>query len=294
MIEIDDYEPKKAPEDGEAQSVLDFIVPVEERVDLGVDIAELKKVLHHEFEYEEKWDQIDLSKIQIDLHDQALLITESREEYIKKRKALASTLRAFNSDVLVDTCPFDLETIQSRIKEIIDAFKKDFDFLAGVCKSSETAYLSLYKLLRDAPNPSIILHTTRDTIEHTIQSMQRADKHITKLSKSLEEKELECEQNKLIDQDEMLLTDEAFQTKLQASLLDMKSTYEQEITHREHVLRDALERSKFEAQEKMERLLSLKETELEDVQERLMRLEQECSTSERDSLAMQVERYVIE
>jgi homeobox protein cut-like len=287
MIDIDDYEPNESGDNGEAQSVLDLIAPVNDKVDLSESIAELKKFISQEREHSDSWSEINLAELQVGLHDHALAISESREEYIKKRKLLATSLRTFTADVLTESCSLDLSTIQNRTKEIIEFFKADFDFLAGICKSSESAYLSLYKLLRDAPDPCIIFDSAETVIDRCIQSMSKSEKYIAKLSKSLEEKEAECAQNKLMNQDEMLLTDEAYQTKLKASLVEVKSTYEQELTNRENLLRDSLERSKFTTQQRYEELLSRKEVEVEGLRESLQRLEQQMASAV-DDKALQV------
>lgn len=279
MIDIDDYEPKESVENGEAQSVLDFIVPVTDKEDLNEEITELKKLLIQQSKYRESWNDINLAELQVGLHDQALAISESREEYIKKRKVLAGSLRRFSTDVLSESCSLDIGTIQNRVKDIIELFKADFDFLAGICKSSESAYLSIYKLLRDAPDPSIILNLSEATVDRTVQSMIKADKYVGKLTKALEEKEAECARNRLMNQDDMILTDEAFQTKLKANLLEVKSSYEQELTNRENLLRDSLERSKFAMQQRYEGLLSRKDSEVEALRESLNRLEQQAASA---------------
>lgn len=291
MISIDDYEPSIASdENGEPQSVLDLIAPISDEVDFTLQISQLEQQLRLEGACCSGWVDIKLAELQVDMHDQALSISDSREEYIKRRKTLASNLRAFTSEVLNESCTLELGIIQERTKNIIELFKKDFDFLAGICKNTETSYLSLYKLLRDAPDPHTVFEASFATIEQSIQTMHKAEKQIARLTKALEEKEVECAENRLANQDDMLLTDGKYQAKLEASLVEVRARFAQELVNRERNLRDGLERSKFEAQERFEGLLARKEAELEDLQERLRRAEQQVASAT-DEKTLQVSRH---
>lgn len=118
-----------------------------------------------------KWNEVDMKNLIIILEEQAIKITELREEYVSKRKLLATSVRTFTNTHIATTnststsasaSESSIETIEKMrkdSKELIDEFKSNFDNLANTSKFAEASFLSIYKLLHDVTGMTIKLKT---------------------------------------------------------------------------------------------------------------------------------------
>lgn len=95
------------------------------------------------------WEQINLVELQKTLDEQGLKIINNQKESLSSRKQLAEQTRDFkklpNEEKLV------------KFKSLLKAYQNEIDNITKRSKVSETAFLNVYKLLLEAPDPSILL-----------------------------------------------------------------------------------------------------------------------------------------
>ena len=118
--------------------------------DFSKDVSDIYLTLYNIKEANTKWKEVALSELGTAWDEQALKITELKEEYVKRRKTLATSIRGFTSKYIDNNTDNDMK---NDTKEIIELFKSNFDYLATSAKFSEAAFLSTYKLMREVQDP---------------------------------------------------------------------------------------------------------------------------------------------
>lgn len=108
------------------------------------------------------WKEINLSETQKQLDKTALDLVESQKENLVGRKKLAEQTREFKK------LPDEPEKFNA-IKTLLKAYQTEIDSLTRRSKSSETAFLHVYKLLADAPDPYPLLDAA---VDQTIKAAQ--------------------------------------------------------------------------------------------------------------------------
>ncbi|ORY33495.1 putative Golgi vesicle transport-related protein [Naematelia encephala] len=101
------------------------------------------------------WKEINLSDLQKSLDSTALELVENQKENMVGRKKLAEQTREFKKQ------PDDAEKFNA-IKVLLKAYQGEIDSLTRRSKMSETAFLNVYKLLSDAPDPYPLLDAAVD------------------------------------------------------------------------------------------------------------------------------------
>jgi len=95
------------------------------------------------------WEQINLVELQKTLDEQGLKIINNQKESLASRKQLAEQTRDFkrlsNDEKLI------------KFKTLLKAYQNEIDNITKRSKVSETAFLNVYKLLLEAPDPSALL-----------------------------------------------------------------------------------------------------------------------------------------
>ncbi|KAG5357826.1 Protein CASP [Yarrowia sp. B02] len=104
----------------------------------------------------QKWTEIDLLGLQKQLDKEGETIVEAQTDSVATRKELASKTRDFkkleNDDKL------------EGIKTLLKAYQGEVDRLTQRARSSETAFLNVYKLLAEAPDPRPLLEASSDAV----------------------------------------------------------------------------------------------------------------------------------
>ena len=109
------------------------------------------------------WEELDLGSLRTTLDGQAEALAELIDERLASKKALAQLAKAFKRDfVATSTAAADAAeaaadaadgSIAPRYDELIKAFKAEVDAATARAKSSEAAFLSLYRLVREDKRP---------------------------------------------------------------------------------------------------------------------------------------------
>ncbi|KAG5355236.1 Protein CASP [Yarrowia sp. E02] len=104
----------------------------------------------------QKWTEIDLLGLQKQLDKEGETIVEAQTDSVASRKELASKTRDFkkleNDDKL------------EGIKTLLKAYQGEIDRLTQRARNSETAFLNVYKLLAEAPDPRPLLEASSDAV----------------------------------------------------------------------------------------------------------------------------------
>ncbi|KAH8554201.1 CASP C terminal-domain-containing protein [Umbelopsis sp. PMI_123] len=100
------------------------------------------------------WKNANLGSLQNELDQQGLEIVEKQKDGLISRKKLAEQTRDFKKTS-------DEEKLQ-QIKGLLKAYQTEIDSLTKRTKYSENSFLSIYKLLADAPDPTPFLEAAVD------------------------------------------------------------------------------------------------------------------------------------
>ncbi|KAH9058837.1 CASP C terminal-domain-containing protein [Lactarius vividus] len=100
------------------------------------------------------WKDINLTELQKTLDSQGLEIVENQKESVVGRKALADRTKDFKK--IPD------EEKANAFKGLLKSYQTEIDSLTKRSKSAESAFLSLYKVLAEAPDPYPLLEVAVD------------------------------------------------------------------------------------------------------------------------------------
>ncbi|KAG5179922.1 CASP C terminal-domain-containing protein [Tribonema minus] len=98
------------------------------------------------------WEEVSLDNLRHALDEQALQVAGNQESSLEGRKALAAQARAFKA--LLNDCGD--AALKDGGGELVRAFKSEVDALTKRARHGEAAFLALYKLLREAPDPLLM------------------------------------------------------------------------------------------------------------------------------------------
>ncbi|TPX60032.1 hypothetical protein PhCBS80983_g02043 [Powellomyces hirtus] len=107
------------------------------------------------------WQEINLPVLQVSLDAQGLEIVENQKEGLLSRKRLAETTKEFRK------VP-DEEKLKE-FKTLLKAYQSEIDAITRRSKTAETAFLNLYKVFAEAPDPASLFETIA---EHSRQVSQ--------------------------------------------------------------------------------------------------------------------------
>ncbi|CEG76159.1 hypothetical protein RMATCC62417_11093 [Rhizopus microsporus] len=131
------------------------------------------------------WKKIQLSNLQKELDQQGLTIVENQKDGLVSRKRLAEQTREFKK------IP-DEEKLQ-KIKPLLKAYQAEIDNITKRTKFSESSFLSIYKLLADAPDPAPLFEAAID------QSAKIVDNSVLQNENSLLKEQLDKANKQLAD-----------------------------------------------------------------------------------------------
>lgn len=102
------------------------------------------------------WETINLSSLQPLLDQQGLQIVENQQLGIQSRKGLAEKTKEF--------IKIPEENKLNQIKSLIKSYQNEIDSITQRCKMSEQAFIDLYKLLADVPDPVTTLSAAKSEL----------------------------------------------------------------------------------------------------------------------------------
>ncbi|CAO3638102.1 unnamed protein product [Mucor fragilis] len=108
------------------------------------------------------WKGIQLSNLQKELDQQGLAIVEKQKDGLVSRKKLAEQTREFKK------IP-DEEKLQ-KFKPLLKGYQAEIDNITKRTKYAENAFLTVYKLLADAPDPAPLFELAVDQSAKMVDS----------------------------------------------------------------------------------------------------------------------------
>jgi len=136
---------------GALELLLQNVGPKFSMIDLTKDMGDLYLSIYSLKELSTKYDELSLGSLTAEMDGVALKLTELKEGYVNRRKVLTQEVKKFTVEYLGD----DQEETEfaSACKDIVALFKKEFDGLSNLSKFTETAFINIYKSIRDMPDP---------------------------------------------------------------------------------------------------------------------------------------------
>ncbi|KAJ3114526.1 hypothetical protein HDU96_001988 [Phlyctochytrium bullatum] len=115
---------------------------------------------------------IDLPKLQKDLDAQGLEIVENQKEGLQSRKKLAEQTKDFKK------LPEDEK--MKEFKVLLKAYQTEIDHVTKRSKLAETCFLTLYRLLAEAPDPTPLIAAVAEHAKHSHQlaAIQQENKRL--------------------------------------------------------------------------------------------------------------------
>ncbi|EGG07301.1 uncharacterized protein MELLADRAFT_43151 [Melampsora larici-populina 98AG31] len=169
------------------------------------------------------WRDINLTTLQKTLDASGLEIVENQKDSLMGRKKLAEQTREFKK--------ISDEEKVGAFKGLLKAYQSEIDALTKRSKTSESAFLNIYKLLAEAPDPYPILdaavdQTVRATEAKLLESeLARAKQEISSLKTQLAESEkVDKELQKQVEKTERL------ESKMEEMVKTQVSSKEAELT----------------------------------------------------------------
>ena len=109
------------------------------RRDFSVVAGELHMAVHVMHSSLGRWNEVGLAALVSAWEEQAIRITEFREESVRRKKALGTVLRLFGTQHLSGAA-LDAELVRADGRAMIEAFKADYDYLSSSLKFAEAKF----------------------------------------------------------------------------------------------------------------------------------------------------------
>ncbi|GAA6034575.1 hypothetical protein JCM8097_005404 [Rhodosporidiobolus ruineniae] len=176
------------------------------------------------------WKEIALHELQRTLDAQGLEIVENQKENMVGRKKLAEQTREFKKVPDDEKGP--------AFKTLLKGYQAEIDNLTRRSKTAENAFLSVYKLLAEAPDPYPLLDAAVDQTARASEAkilegeLARSKDEVAQLKQQLAESaSLEKEKRKLQERVEKLegRMEDMIQEKVSAKEAELHATYDERL-----------------------------------------------------------------
>ncbi|KAI6045966.1 CASP C terminal-domain-containing protein [Pisolithus marmoratus] len=200
------------------------------------------------------WKSINLHELQKTLDAQGVEIVENQKENVLSRKGLAERTKEFKK------IPDD-EKLNS-FKGLLKAYQQEIDGLTRRSKVAESAFLNIYKVLAEAPDPYPLLETV---VDQAIASTENASLNAEVASLKSELSRLRSESSDLRRENSTL---ESTKRKLEVLETKMDDLINEKVSQKENELNatyDERMRNYEEREQDLVRQVSLHKTQLRDL-----------------------------
>ncbi|GAA6058937.1 hypothetical protein JCM10212_002889 [Sporobolomyces blumeae] len=238
------------------------------------------------------WKEVNLHELQRTLDSQGLEIVENQKENVVGRKKLAEQTREFKKVPDQDKAP--------AFKTLLKAYQSEIDNLTRRSKVAESAFLSVYKLLAEAPDPYPLLdaavdQTARASEAKLLESeIARQKEEIAHLRQQVAEGQaVEREKKKLSDKVDKLETkmEDMIQDKVGAKEAELHAAYDERLRNYEEREKD-LQRQVTVARSQLRELRTTADTSQARLLDNSQRQDQEtiARLAEADLITQDLER----
>ncbi|GAA5962007.1 hypothetical protein JCM21900_002796 [Sporobolomyces salmonicolor] len=238
------------------------------------------------------WKEVNLHELQRTLDAQGLEIVENQKENLVGRKKLAEQTRDFKKVPDEEKGPV--------FKTLLKAYQTEIDNLTRRGKVAESAFLSVYKLLAEAPDPYPLLdaavdQTAKASEARVLESeLARQKDEIASLKQQLvESQSIEKERKKLADKVEKLegKMEDMIQEKVSAKEAELHATYDERLRNYDEREKD-LQRQVTVARSQLRELRTTADTSQARLLDNSQRQDQEtiARLAEADLITQDLER----
>ncbi|KAG9127497.1 hypothetical protein FRC07_013035 [Ceratobasidium sp. 392] len=193
------------------------------------------------------WKEVGLSELQKKLDTQGLELVENQKESVVGRKGLADKTKEFKK--------LPEEEKPEAFKGLLKAYQNEIDFLTKRCKASDNAFLGVYKLLAEAPDPYPLLNSVVDMM---VKVSEAQDKEIELQALKGENAELRRQVAELGDAKKKADTleekmDSVIQARVSQKENELNATYDEKMRNYE------------DREQDLQRQLTLTKSQLQDL-----------------------------
>ena len=256
--------------------------PKFEPLDLSKEIDAIHLTVYNLTESLGTWRRINFGALLLAWDEQALKISDNKNDSNAGRKVLATKVKAFTTAHLGVGAGAG-EAWRAECEELIALFKAHVDALAGNSRFAEAAFLSTYKLMTSAEDPSMIIGKCLETCVMAQEALKAAQDRLAVAEQVLSSSEsnandggsvgvsssvglsfsLVADREKQEKQEKQHAKDlEEREARHSAELQEMRSRFDIDLRSREQLVRSDLERAQMELQQHFESLLERKEAQL--------------------------------
>ena len=253
---------------GALEQLLNDAGPKFTMIDMTKDIGDLHLTIYTLKESLTKYEEASLSTVAKELDSVAMRLTDLKEGYVNRRKHLTAHVKGFTKEHLDNT---DETPLIVACKDIIALFKKEFDGLSSLAKFSENAFINIYKIIRELPDPMLIATEGLNTCLTVSELLKKAQEQLTNANAIINEHqsssappnqsvikpvELEMLQAKYEDEKEDLK--QSYLTEIS----NLRSKFEKDLRVKELSLTSVFEKQQHELQQQLDATISKKEVEI--------------------------------
>ncbi|KAJ7187987.1 CASP C terminal-domain-containing protein [Mycena filopes] len=200
------------------------------------------------------WKEINLSELQKTLDAQGIQLVDNQKESVVGRKALADKTKEFKK------IP-DAEKVEA-FKGLLKAYQTEIDSLTKRSKASENAFLDVYKVLAEAPDPYPLLEAA---VDQTVKVAEARDLEIE--LKRLREENIDL-RKRVSDFAVVETAKKKADTKVEQLELKMEEMILEKVAQKENELNatyDEKMRNYEEREQDLQRQVSLTKNQLRDL-----------------------------
>ncbi|KAI7902143.1 CASP C terminal-domain-containing protein [Cokeromyces recurvatus] len=158
------------------------------------------------------WKEIQLSNLQKELDQQGLVIVENQKDGLVSRKKLAEQTREFKK------IPDEDKLL--KFKPLLKGYQSEIDNITKRTKFAENAFLTVYKLLADAPDPVPLFEAAVDQSASIIHNTELQNEN-SYLKEQLEKANATIKRLESVEKTNLELVQKV--SNLEASLIEKKS-----------------------------------------------------------------------
>ncbi|KAI8093690.1 CASP C terminal-domain-containing protein [Halteromyces radiatus] len=165
------------------------------------------------------WKGVNLSTLQQDLDEQGLAIVGNQKDGLLSRKKLAEQTREFKK-------MSDEEKLQ-QLKALLKGYQSEIDSITRRTKYAENSFLTIYKLLADAPDPTPLFEAAVEQSGKLVDH-EATQQQTLQLQRELEEAKQQLEQYQTVEKQNKELRQ--INTELKKSISKLETKVEEKKT----------------------------------------------------------------
>lgn len=260
---------------GLLEDILAAAKPKFTQCDLSRELGELHLQIFNLQQSCSLWARLSVETLKDRLDEQALKIADMKEGYVGRKKILAATMRTFSKKYFHSDAAEDLAGASELVgdcKQLVQAFKTDFDFLGEAAKFSEASFMSAYKAVHEMEDPHAVVTQcfatcirSQDALKNAVEQLANAQALLDQSAASSSQSSAPAS-DKVVEEMKGLREELAQLLELKASMgaeiIDMKNKFEAEYRTRELGLRDLMGTQLVQIQQAHESSMAQKDAEI--------------------------------